>query len=67
MRDRELVDLYDVKAITLRQQVKRNRTRFPKDFMFQLSVSETRSLLSQNVIATVERWVLPRRPNGFVS
>lgn len=55
MRDRELVDLYDVKAIALRQQVKRNRTRFPKDFMFQLSVSETRSLLSQNVIATVER------------
>src|SRR5690242_8566122 len=37
MIDRDLAELYQVKAIALRQQVKRNRVRFPDDFMFQLS------------------------------
>jgi hypothetical protein len=31
--------------------VKRNKDRFPADFMFQLTVRETRGLVSQNVIA----------------
>ena len=51
MLDRDLAELYGVKAIALRQQVKRNPRRFPDDFMFQLSESETQILLSQNVIA----------------
>lgn len=51
MLDRDLADLDEVKAIALRQQVKRNRKRFPKDFMFQLNATETKLLLSQNVIA----------------
>jgi len=50
MLDRDLAVLYGVKAISLRQQVKRNKDRFPKDFMFQLSDLETEALLSQNVI-----------------
>jgi hypothetical protein len=36
MLDRDLAELYGVKAIALRQQVKRNIDRFPKDFLFQL-------------------------------
>lgn len=36
MLDRDLAVLYGVKAIALRQQVKRNMDRFPKDFLFQL-------------------------------
>jgi ORF6N domain len=50
MLDRDLAALYEVKAIALRQQVKRNMDRFPADFMFQLSDQETGFLLSQNVI-----------------
>ena len=50
MLDRELAELYGVKTIALRQQVKRNRIRFPKDFLFQLSKKEADLLVSQNVI-----------------
>jgi hypothetical protein len=50
MLDRDLATLYAVKPIALRQQVKRNKDRFPDDFMFQLSQKETDILVSQNVI-----------------
>ena len=50
MLDRDLAVLYEVKAIALRQQIKRNKNRFPPDFMFQLTEQETKALLSQNVI-----------------
>jgi hypothetical protein len=48
--DRDLAILYEVKPIILRQQVKRNRERFPEDFMFQLNQNEAGLLVSQNVI-----------------
>jgi hypothetical protein len=50
MLDRDLADLYGVKPIALRQQVRRNRERFPRDFMFQLTKAEAESLVSQFVI-----------------
>ena len=50
MMDRDLAALYGVKAIALRQQVKRNAERFPKDFMFQLNDEEVDALVSQHVI-----------------
>ena len=50
MLDRDLAGLYGVKPIALRQQVKRNPDRFPKDFFFRLSSKETEMLVSQNVI-----------------
>ena len=50
MLDRDLAELYQVRAIALRQQLKRNRDRFPKDFMFRLSKAEAQVLVSQNVI-----------------
>ena len=50
MLDRDLAELYGVKSIALRQQVKRNRERFPEDFMFQLTPAEADALVSQNVI-----------------
>jgi len=53
MLDRDLAQLYGVKAIALRQQVKRNKTRFPSDFMFQLSRREAALLVSQAVIPSV--------------
>jgi len=53
MLDRELAGLYRVRAIALRQQVKRNRKRFPKDFLFKLSKREAEFLVSQNVIPSL--------------
>lgn len=50
MLDKDLAQLYGVKAIALRQQVKRNKERFPEDFMFQVSGGEANLLVSQNVI-----------------
>ena len=50
MLDRDLADLYGVKAIRLREQVKRNIKRFPEDFMFQLTEAEVDLLVSQNAI-----------------
>lgn len=50
MLDRDLAELYGVKAIRLREQVKRNSERFPDDFMFQLSEDEVEIMVSQNAI-----------------
>ena len=50
MLDRDLAELYDVKAIRLREQVKRNNEKFPKHFMFQLSEEEVDFMVSQNAI-----------------
>jgi hypothetical protein len=50
MLDRDLAALYGVKPIALRQQVRRNRERFPEDFMFQLTETEAEALVSQSVI-----------------
>lgn len=50
MLDRDLAELYGVKPIHLRQQVKRNKERFPEDFMFRLIEKEVELMVSQNVI-----------------
>ena len=50
MLDRDLAELYGVKAIRLREQVKRNSERFPDDFMLQLCEDEVELMVSQNAI-----------------
>lgn len=50
MLDRDLAELYSVTAIRLSEQVKRNKERFPKNFMFQLTEKEVESMVSQNTI-----------------
>ena len=47
--DAELAALYGVEIRVLVQAVKRNRSRFPEDFMFQLSAAEWAALRSQVV------------------
>ncbi|MBU1726725.1 MAG: ORF6N domain-containing protein [Candidatus Omnitrophica bacterium] len=49
MLDRNLAKLYGVKVKRLNEQVKRNKKRFPDDFMFQVSREEMGSLRSQTV------------------
>jgi len=47
MLDEDLADLYGVETKRLVEQVKRNRDRFPEDFMFQLNKEEAAALRSQ--------------------
>ncbi|OGY24648.1 MAG: DNA-binding protein [Candidatus Woykebacteria bacterium RBG_13_40_7b] len=49
MLDSDLAKLYGVETRTLNQAVKRNRKRFPIDFMFQLKKNEITGLRSQIV------------------
>ena len=52
MLDADLAQLYGVETRVLVQAVKRNATRFPDDFMFQLSAAEVADLKSQSVISS---------------
>jgi ORF6N domain len=47
MLDSDLADLYKVSTKRLNEQVRRNVSRFPEDFMFQLTPEETEALRSQ--------------------
>jgi hypothetical protein len=47
MLDRDLATLYGVQTFRLNEAAKRNRARFPEDFMFRLTITETRALTSQ--------------------
>jgi hypothetical protein len=50
--DADLAVMYGVSTGALNQAVKRNRARFPDDFMFQLTAGETVSMRSQTVTAS---------------
>jgi hypothetical protein len=53
MVDSDLAKLYHVSTRAFNQAVKRNKDRFPKDFMFQLTPEEAKRLRSQTVILDV--------------
>ncbi len=46
MLDFDLAELYEVETRVLKQAVKRNLDRFPPDFMFQLSNTEWREVIT---------------------
>ncbi len=50
MLDRDLAELFNVKTIRLREQVKRNTEKFPAHFMFRLTNEEVKIMVSQNAI-----------------
>jgi ORF6N domain len=52
--DFDLATLYGVATKALNQAVKRNRERFPDDFMFQLTTEEVLSLRSQTVTSSLQ-------------
>jgi hypothetical protein len=62
MLSTDLVALYAVEPCVLMQAVKRNRDRFPADFMFQLTEQEFNHLKSQIVISS---WGGLRRAYAF--
>ena len=49
MLDQDLAEIYGYQVKNLNQQVKRNLTRFPEDFMFQLTKEEVELVKSQFV------------------
>lgn len=49
MLDFDLAMLYKVETRVLNQAVKRNISRFPEDFMFQLTLDELENMSSQSV------------------
>jgi hypothetical protein len=52
MLDRDLALLYEVETKKINQQVKRNISRFPENFMFQLDETEYENLKSQIVTSS---------------
>jgi phage regulator Rha-like protein len=63
--DSDIAELYGVSVRTLNQQLKRNRQRFPSDFVFQLNTSEQRILRSQNVISSSKHGGRRYKPYAF--
>jgi hypothetical protein len=62
MLSTDLAELYEVAPRVLVQAVKRNRERFPADFMFQLSRAEYTNLKSHFVTST---WGGARRATPY--
>ena len=50
MLDFDLAEMYGVETRTLNQSVKRNESRFPVDFMFQLTSKEWREIKLHNTV-----------------
>ncbi len=48
--DIHLAVLYEVETRVLKQAVRRNKNRFPSDFMYELTENEINTMVSQNVI-----------------
>ena len=63
--DRDLAALYDVGTHVLKQAVRRNKDRFPEDFMFVLNPIEFRDWRSQFVISKADRTGLRHPPMAF--
>jgi hypothetical protein len=63
--DADLAVLYRVETRTLVQAVKRNASRFPADFLFQLAPSEFAALRSQTVISKPGRGGRRYAPYAF--
>jgi predicted DNA binding protein len=60
--DTDLADLYGVTTKRFNEQVRRNRGRFPEDFMFQLTDKELAILRSQIATSNSSMWGGRRYP-----
>jgi hypothetical protein len=56
MLDADLAALYGVPTKALKQAVKRNKDRFPEDFMFVLTAQEFKHLRSHFVTSSSSKW-----------
>ena len=65
MLDRDLANLYGVETKALKQAVRRNMTRFPPDFMFEMTTDELQNWRSQNVTSNSDKRGLRYAPFCF--
>lgn len=65
MLDRDLAELYGVDTKYLKRQVRRNRLRFPSDFMFELTEKEFRNWRSQFGTSNSDKMGLRYPPFAF--
>ncbi len=63
--DTALAELYSVPVKRLNEQIKRNRKRFPGDFMFHLTPKENKSLRSQFATSNIGRGGRRSLPYAF--
>src|SRR6266446_5754831 len=66
MLDFDLAALYQVTTKALNQAVRRNRERFPEDFMFQLTPKESAELDRSQIVTGSQKHRDPKfRPYAF--
>ncbi|RZJ51366.1 MAG: ORF6N domain-containing protein [Flavobacterium sp.] len=65
MLDRDLAILYGIETKVFKQAVKRNISRFPEDFMFELNKSEFENWRSQFVTSNSDKMGLRHIPMAF--
>jgi hypothetical protein len=65
MLDRDLAELYGVETKVLKQAVRRNLSRFPNDFMFEMNKKEFENWRSQNVTSKEDSMGLRYAPFCF--
>ncbi len=63
--DKDLAVLYEVPTFRFNEAVKRNRARFPADFLFQLTQEEFADLISQNAISSKGHGGVRKLPWAF--
>jgi len=63
--DKDLAKLYKVPTGRLNEQVKRNKERFPEDFMFQLTKEEFENWKSQIAMSNSTKMGIRRKPYAF--
>lgn len=63
--DRDLAELYGVQTKALKQAVRRNIKRFPRDFMFELTEEEFKNWRSHFVTSKSDKIGLRHRPMAF--
>ena len=65
MLDRDLAELYGVETKRLKEAVRRNITRFPEDFMFEMSKEELKNWRTQNATSKSDKQGLRYPPFCF--
>ncbi|MNX18527.1 ORF6N domain protein [compost metagenome] len=65
MLDRDLAMLYGIETKVLKQAIKRNISRFPEDFMFELNKPEFENWRSQFVTSNSDKMGLRYNPMAF--
>ena len=63
--DTDLASIYGIPTFRLNEAVKRNRERFPSDFLFQLTPEEHRALTSQIAMSNSKRGGRRTLPYAF--